>query len=480
MNSKEQITKLEKRCPPQFLTVLESAVDLAQREFKDKIRPSGDKYTDHSFDVALSLQNKGFDLITILGGLLHHIDLSKENIQYIEKNISTELIDLLETYSQIDKAVKNTDASYTIATRYILNSVDDLRPVIVQIFNAQSNSRILDSIDNDEEKKSIIKRNLNVYSNLAEYLGFDDIKTDITEEAFRITQKEDFEYVEKLYLKQNINKETLNRYEEYIRKLIAKIGVDIKIDGRIKSKYSTFNKLKKYIKEGYKDPINRITDLIGFRILTKEEKNCFGILDAIWEKGEIIIDDFNDYISHPKKNGYKAMQGPVIFPELENLMIELQILTEEMHNFNTYGPASHIAYKESKSRYAKPSDKYTWVQDVHHAILKNLENSNNSLSIPIEVEIFPDEIYTLTPKGRLIDLTNGDTVTDFAYRIHTDIGNSMIGAKVNNKSVSFDYRLETGDVVEILIQKGKTHPKPNLLMCANSPSTKAKIERAIK
>jgi GTP pyrophosphokinase len=326
----------------------------------------------------------------------------------------------------------------------------------------------------------MILRYLNIHSNLAEYLGFDKIKTAITEEAFRITQKEDYEYIEKLYKKEDINEDTLKQYKKYIENLLTKIDDNIKIQSRIKSKYSTFNKFKKYVKEGFKDPINRITDLIGFRIITTKQDTCFDILEAIWDKGEIVIEEFDDYISHPKPNGYKAMQGPVIFPELGEQMIEIQILTEDMYKYNSYGPASHVAYKESKTRFAKPSDKYDWIKEVHEAIEENKKNSYQQFSIPIEVEIFPDEVYALTPKGRIINLNKGDTVTDFAYMIHTDIGHSMIGAKVNNKSVSFDHLLSTGDVVEIVTQKGKKHPKADLIRCANSPSAKAKIERAIK
>jgi GTP pyrophosphokinase len=387
---------------------------------------------------------------------------------------------MVNTYTEIDRVIKKTDASYTISTRYILNFVKDLRPVIIQIFNALSNSQILSSIKDNEDRKEHIKRNLNIHSNLAEYLGFDKIKTEIAEESFRITQTEDFEYIEKLYKKEKINKEKLEKYEEYINELLKDLKQKFQIEGRIKSKYSTFNKLKKYIKEGYKNPIHRIPDLIGFRIITQKKKFCFDILDAILDKGEIVLEKFDDYISHPKPNGYKAIQGPVIFPEIDDMMVEIQILTEDMHEYNTSGSASHIAYKESKTRFARPSNKYEWIKKVHEAIKRNQERSRKEFSIPIEVEIFPEEIYALTPKGRIIDLSKGDTVTDFAYRIHTDIGNSMIGAKVNNQSVSFDQKLKTGDVVEIMVQKGKKYPKPNLLRCANSDCTKAKIQRAIK
>jgi (p)ppGpp synthase/HD superfamily hydrolase len=161
-------------------------------------------------------------------------------------------------------------------------------------------------------------------------------------------------------------------------------------------------------------------------------------------------------------------------------MVEIQILTEQMYQYNTYGPASHIAYKESLTRFAKPSDKYNWIKDVQNAIKNNKENSHKEFSIPIKVNIFPEEVYAMTPKGTIIELSLGDTVTDFAYLIHTDIGNSMVAAKVNGKAVSLDHKLETGDTVEIVTQKNKKYPKPELLRCANSTSCKIKIQRAIK
>jgi GTP pyrophosphokinase len=478
MSSKTLKENLLSACPAKFKDQLQTAISIAQKEFGSKKRPEGDLYINHSLDTALRLQKNNFDTATTIAALLHHLD--EKQLEKVKKKISTEVLEIIETYSRVDQVVKNTDAPFTIATRYILNSANDLRPVIIQIFNAQSNSHILNSIESNEERKEMIKRNLNIYANLAEYLGFDRIKTDITEETFRIIQKQDYEYITKLYKKTNTNKKKLKKYEKYIKDLLGETLKEVKIESRIKSKYSTFKKLKKYVKEGYKDPIYQITDLIGFRIITQKQQTCFDVLDAIWDKGDVVLEKFDDYISRPKPNGYKAMHGPVIFPDIDDMMIEIQILTQKMHENNTYGSASHIAYKESKTRFAKSSDKYKWVKEVHEAITNNQKHSDTKFSIPITVEIFPDEVYAITPKGRIIDLKKGDTVTDFAYTIHTDIGNSMIGAKVNNQSVSFDYELKTGDIVEITTQKGKKHPKSNLLQCANSPSTKAKIERAIK
>jgi len=479
-----EMQKLEQQlinnCPKDFKKKLEISINFAKDNFKDKKRPEGDEYIDHTLDTALRIQEAGFDTATVISALLHHIDSNKKNSEYIKQNISQDVLDILHKYSHIDSVIKTTDASYTLSTRYILNSVDDLRPALIQIFNAQSNSHVLDSIGDNEDRKDLVARNLNIHSNLAEYLGFENIKADIAEQSFRITQKEDFEYIERLYKKENINNNTLAIYEKYINDLLEKVDEDVMVEGRIKSKYSAFNKLKKYIDEGENDPINRILDLIGFRITCKEEPSCFRILDTIWEKGEIIIEEFDDYITHPKPNGYKAIQGPVIFPEIGNQMVEIQILTDKMYEYNIYGLASHIAYKESLTRFAKPSDKYNWIKDVQLAIKNNREKSKDEFSIPINVNIFPEDIYTVTPKGTIIELSKGDTVTDFAYLIHTDIGNSMIGAKVNGKAVSLDHKLQTGDLVEIITQKNKKYPKPELLKCANSVSSKIKIQRAIK
>ncbi|HCC67784.1 TPA: hypothetical protein DEP90_01045 [Patescibacteria group bacterium] len=380
----------------------------------------------------------------------------------------------------MDYVIKNTDSSYILTTKFILNYVKDLRPVLIQLANAQSNSHTLSSIEDNEEKKKIVLRNFNIHSKLAEYLGFGEIQKDITEECFRITQKDEYEYITKLYKKENITTELLKTYFVYIKNLLQKYEKEIKIQSRIKNKHSTYLKSKKYIDEGFLHPIANIKDLIGIRILTKDKDSCYKILDKIWEQGEILLDEYEDYITHPKPNGYKAMQGPIIFPKIGKLPIEIQILSQDMYEYNTYGPASHIAYKESKGRYAKASHKYDWIQETHYSIENNRQNSREKFSIPINVNIFPDKIYSLTPKRRLIALENGDTVTDFAYLVHTDIGNSMIAAKINSRATSLDHIIKTGDVVEIVTQKGRTHPKPGLLKCAHSESTKAKITRAIK
>jgi GTP pyrophosphokinase len=195
--------------------------------------------------------------------------------------------------------------------------------------------------------------------------------------------------------------------------------------------------------------------------------------------GDLNIEKFDDYISNPKPNGYMAIHSLVKFPDISDLEIEVQILTKDMHNTNTYGQASHIAYKASKSRYANPTDKYGWVEDVHKGIEENIKNRKAVKNTPIEVKLFQGDIFAFTPKGEIIPLSKGDTVLDFAYRVHSQIGDSAVAAKINNKAAKLGQVLETGDMVEVKTQKDKKCHDINLVQSANSQSTKERMLRSI-
>jgi len=270
------------------------------------------------------------------------------------------------------------------------------------------------------------------------------------------------------------------KYLQYIKEILKGINSNTSVYGRVKSIYSVYNKQKKQLKETGKVDISNIKDLIAFRVITDREESCFDILEKIMDKGDIITQEFDDYITHPKPNGYKALQGPIVLDEVSPSIIEIQILTHDMYYFNTYGPASHIAYKESKSRYANPTEKYNWVEQVHKEINKHISQRENNFSIPINVNIFPNSVFAFTPKGKILQLDLGDTVVDFAFKVHTDVGYRMVSAKVNGKAEKLDYQVKTGDQIEIITQIGKKSVKQEWVMYANSPSTKSKIQKTWK
>jgi GTP pyrophosphokinase len=238
-------------------------------------------------------------------------------------------------------------------------------------------------------------------------------------------------------------------------------------------------KLKKYEKEWINPNISSIDDLVAFRIITDTEDSCYLILEKLMDNGDLIYELFDDYISKPKPNGYKAIQFPIKFPSVSDLKIEVQILTEDMYYHNTYGPASHIAYKVSKSRYAKPSNKFHWVEDIHKKMQKNRHKRNKQRNLPIQCNIFQDEVFAFTPKGKILDLNKGDTVLDFAFKLHTQIGNTAIGAEINGKTTKLSTQLKTGDVVEIKTDRNKKCQKIEALKTVNSETSKFRIRNQL-
>jgi len=427
-----------------------------------------EKIQRHMFGTALIVAQMGFDATTIIAALLHDTDLYPEYDESVQN--------LVKGVRVIEATTKNEDTKDEIITKYILNNAKDLRSVIIKL------ASVLDKVRNPELvnegfKKTYFKQAQTIYSEIAEYLDLGPIKTEIDERVFKITQPVEYTAIDNRYKEYGIDNSLLKKYMHFIGTKTT--GLAVKISGRIKSRYSVYNKLKKYEKEWKSPDIKSISDLIAFRCITEDTNDCFNVLEKIMDTGELNIDQFDDYISNPKPNGYMAIHSIVKFPNISNLDVEVQILTRDMHDTNTYGTASHIAYKASKSRYANPSDKYGWVQEVHEGIEKNITNQKDMKDIPIEVKLFQEDIFAFTPKGEIIPLSKGDTALDFAYRIHSQIGDSAVAVKINGKAGKLNQELQTGDMVEIKTQKDKRCHDVSAIQYANSNSSKSRILKSI-
>jgi len=484
MTTDEYIEQVKKLSPQKFLNKVSEGITLAQKYHKDETRFSGEPYVNHSLRIAITLGQMGLDANTMIGGLLHNSVTnapSKEKERYaeIQKLFGNDVVQLVKKYNNLSKATASIDTEYEIITKYILNSNYDLRPILIKLADNLDNVRTIEFMPK-ERLSSKLKKILYIYAPLAEYLNLEAIKKELEEKALEIYKPEEYRIIKSKMEEHHYTEEVKCKYIEYIKGLLKDITPTPTITGRVKGIYSIYNKQKKQLKETGTININAIRDLIGLRVITDSIDNCFNVLEKIMDKGEIITEEFDDYISHPKPNGYSAMQGPIVLSEVSPNVIEIQIMTQDMYYYNTYGPASHIAYKESLSRYAKPTDKYNWVEEVHKEISKHIAFRDTNLSNPILVKIFPNNVYAFTPKGKIIQLDKGDTVVDFAYRIHTDIGNSMVSAKVNGKAVKLDYKIQTGDIVEIKTQAGKKSVKADWLKYANSQSTQSKMQRTWK
>jgi GTP pyrophosphokinase len=470
--------------PKRFNDLILEGISFAQKYHEGQSRLSGEHFVNHSIRTARTLARMGLETNTILGALFHNV-LSKNEQQRdnIEKEMSSkfgeEVLTIVKQCEGISKATGSQDTEFEIINKYILNSARDLRAVLIKLADTLDNVRHIEFMPS-ERIGSKIQKVFNIYGPLAEYLNLDILKKELEERALQIYRPEEYNTIKHMLESKDFTVDARDRYIAYLENLTSTISGQQIVHGRLKSIYSIYNKQKKNLKEGSSINISNIRDLLAFRIITESENDCFKVLELIMDNGEILTEEFDDYITHPKPNGYKALQGPIILPKVSNNIIELQIMSQEMYYHNTYGPASHIAYKESKSRYAKPTDKYSWVEQIHKEIQKNISLREQQVNIPINVEIFAENVYAFTPKGKILQLDKGDTVVDFAYLVHTDIGNSMVSAKVNGVAVKHNYEVKTGDIVDIKTQAGKTSVNPNWVMYANSPSTQAKIQKTWK
>lgn len=476
--SKIEILKEEilKSSPENFKSLINEAISFAQEAHKGENRKSGEDFIIHPLNTALTVAKIGLDTDTIIASLLHSLAHKEDKMDEIKKIFGEDVYSLIKQTKKIHDATKNTRTPDEVITKYILNRSKDIRPIIIKLASALHNVQTIQYLPK-EELKDTLKKVFNIYANLAEYLNFNTIKKELEENAFKEYQPLEYESITNKMESLGINNELLERYKVAIEEQIKDLNVTVQ--GRIKGKYSIYNKLKKYEKE-WKDPnIGSLTDIIAFRVVTQSIDDCFLVLEKIMDNAELNTQLFDDYISNPKPNGYQAIHSIVKFPKIADLEIEIQILTEVMHYTNTYGKASHIAYKASQSRFAQPTDVYSWVEDVHNKIESHISRRELERSIPIECNIFENEVYAFTPKGEIILLTKGDTALDFAFKVHTQIGNSAVGAKINGIAGKLDTVLKTDDVVEIKTQKDKLYQTENALSMVNSSSSRTKILQGI-
>lgn len=462
-----------------FTKDLKNAISYAEIKYDGKTRFNGVPMINHVLEIAISLLNDGLDFNTAVASILHELVLDANTEKEIKTKFSDDVMDILNGVKKIKKGTDSLDTNPEIIIKYVLNISTDLRPIYLKIYDTLHDIRSFGEIPKEQQKNKLYKA-LNIYGILAEYLYLEDLKKELEEKAFSHSLQIEYKSITNKMESLNISSELLVKYKEEILLRVKESGIKAKIEGRVKSKYSIYKKLKKYEKEWIDPNIRRLDDLIAFRVITQDENSCYEILEKLMDNGEMNEERFDDYISNPKPNGYKAVQFPIKFPNISDLYIEMQILTEEMYKENTFGKASHIAYKASQSRYAKPTNKYDWVKKIQDEISKSKVESKKVKSFPILCDIFDDEVFVFTPGGKIIALDKGDTVLDFAFRLHTDIGNKAESAKINGLPAKLAQELYTGDIVEIRIDKNKTHQKDATVEYANSNSTKSKIRRNIK
>lgn len=471
------LQKIKENCTNVDLDIINKAFNLAYEAHKEQKRESGEPYIIHPIDVAVILAELGMDTSTIVAGLLHDVIEDTDYTYDDIKNIfSEEVANLVSGVTKITKMEYKSKEEQQADNfrKMLLAMASDIRVIIIKLADRLHNMRTLKYMPK-EKQKMISKETLDIYAPLAHRLGISKVKWELEDLCFRYLHEEEYYDLVHQISEKRVERETY--IAQIIKDLYSKLEeaeIDSDIDGRPKHFYSIYRKMVTKNKS-----IEQIFDLTAIRILVNSVKDCYEVLGIVHTIYKPIPGRFKDYIAMPKPNMYQSLHTTVIGPQGKTF--EIQIRTFEMHKTAEYGIAAHWKYKEGDTSDTKGKsfeNKLVWLRDMLEW-QKETSDAEEFME-GFKINLFTDEIFLFTPKGVVIDLPNGATPIDFAYRIHTDIGNKCIGAKVNGKIVPLDYKLKTGQIVEILTSNSSKGPNMDWLSIAKSNQAKSKIKAWFK
>ena len=472
------VKKIKENCVNINMDMVDKAYDLAFEAHKEQKRDSGEPYIIHPIEVATILAELGMDTSTIVAGLLHDVIEDTEYTYDDIKNLfGEEVANLVSGVTKITKMEYKSKEEQQADNfrKMLLAMADDIRVIIIKLADRLHNMRTLKYRKKEKQKKTAMET-LDIYAPLAHRLGISKIKWELEDLSFRYLHEEEYYDL----VKQVAEKRT--EREIYIKKIIEDMynkleeaGIDSDIDGRPKHFFSIYKKMVTKNKS-----IEQIFDLTAIRVLVNTVKDCYEVLGIVHTIYKPIPGRFKDYIAMPKPNMYQSLHTTVIGPQGKTF--EIQIRTFEMHRTAEYGIAAHWKYKEGdnngETKEKNFESKLVWLRDMLE-FQKETADAQEFIE-GFKIDLFTDEIFLFTPKGVVIDLPNGATPIDFAYRIHTDIGNKCVGAKVNGKIVPLDYKLKTGEIVEVLTSNNAKGPNMDWLNIAKSNQAKSKIRSWFK
>lgn len=479
----ELLKKIHKNCHNVDEDMVKKAYYFAKEAHKEQKRESGEPYIIHPIAVAENLADLGMDTDTIVAGLLHDvIEDTKYTYDDVAREFNPEIANLIDGVTKLTKLgemeYKSREEQQADNVRKMLLAMaKDIRVIIIKLADRLHNMRTLKFVPAEKQKRKA-KETLDIYAPLAHRLGMSKIKWELEDLCFRyLHEKEYYELVRDIAEKRAEREDYIKKIIDDLYKKLEASGIDSEIDGRPKHFYSIYKKMVNKNKT-----IDEIFDLTAIRVLVNSVKDCYGVLGIVHTIYTPIPGRFKDYIAMPKPNMYQSLHTTVIGPQGKTF--EIQIRTFEMHRTAEYGIAAHWKYKEGdtgSSEQDKQKDfekKLAWLRDM---LEWQKETSDAEEFIEgFKIDLFSDEVFVFTPKGVVINLCSGATPIDFAYRIHTDIGNKCVGAKVNGKIVPLDYKLKTGEIVEILTSANAKGPNMDWLNIAKSNQAKSKIKQWFK
>jgi len=456
--------------------IIDLAFEYAKKAHEGQMRTSGEPYFNHPIRTAYTLAQWGLDIPTITAGLLHDVPEDTElTINDIYTEFGKEIANLVEGITKLGTIKYRGYRRYAENIRKMFVAMaSDIRTVFIKFADRIDNLHTLNVLPLVKQQR-IAKESLEIYSPIAHRLGMGYIRGEIEDLAFPYAYPVAYTWLEQISQDFISRQSTLvGQYIKETEKLLKENEIEYsKIYGRSKRKYSLYRKL---LRPKYNKDINQIYDLVALRIIIPKTRNCYLVLGLVNNHWPPLPNRIKDYISQPKPNGYRSLHTTVF--SNKGLPIEFQIRTPEMDDFAEYGLAAHWHYKQNEESTKNLTKNKKWLKQLAEW-QKDIENDRNYIK-SLKLDIFMDRIFVFTPKGDVIDLPEGSTSIDFAYHIHSDIGNQCGGAKINSKLSGLNKPLCSGDIVEIIINRKRESPSEDWLNVVKTQTAKDKIKSALR
>ncbi|HXZ30890.1 MAG TPA: bifunctional (p)ppGpp synthetase/guanosine-3',5'-bis(diphosphate) 3'-pyrophosphohydrolase [Terriglobales bacterium] len=465
---RELLRTLRANRPGDNLELVRKAYEFSQRIHAGQTRASGEPYLVHPLSVALVLSELKMDPVAIAAGLLHDsVEDTSVTVVDIRKEFGEQVAHIVEgvtKISQIDFATREQQQAENLR-KMMLAMVDDIRVILIKLADRLHNMRTLEHLPPDRQQK-IAQETLEIYAPIAHRLGMGKIRGELEDLGFRYIDPITYQQVhDAVEARRKQGEHFLAGVEQLLREKLKEAGISARVESRIKRLYSIHRKLVRQ-----KINVEQVYDLYAMRVITQSVQDCYGVLGIVHNVWRPVPGRIKDFIAMPRPNFYQSLHTSVITED--GTPFELQIRTEEMHRMAEEGIAAHWKYKDGPVS-AQDEQRLAWLRQVVEW-QRDVSDPNEFLST-LKIDLYPEEVYTFTPKGKVVVLPRDSTPIDFAYSVHTEVGHSCVGAKVNGRMVPLRHRLHSGDIVEILTQPGHK-PSRDWLALVKSSRARNKIK----
>ncbi len=482
----ELISRVRKYHPSDDISMIEKAYRLASEAHKDQRRKSGEPYIVHPLNVAIILAELELDKETIVAGILHDVvEDTKMTEEDLVREFGEDVAQLVDGVTKLEKIPLSgggdqSDVKLEMQAenlrKMFLAMAKDIRVILIKLADRLHNMRTL-KYQKEESQQRIAKETLEIYSPIAQRLGISKIKVELDDLSLKYLEPDVYyDLVDKIAVRKSVREKYIQSIVDEVREHIVNAGIKAKVDGRVKHFFSIYKKMKNQDKT-----LDQIYDLFAVRIIVDTVKDCYAALGVIHEMYKPIPGRFKDYIAMPKPNMYQSLHTTLIGSTGQPF--EVQIRTFEMHKAAEYGIAAHWKYKEAsdgKKVETQEEEKLVWLRQILEWQQDMSDNKEFMNLLKSDLDLFSDSVYCFTPTGEVKTLPAGSTTIDFAYSIHSAVGNKMVGARVNGKLVTIDYQINNGDRIEIITSQNSKGPSRDWLSLVKSTQAKNKINQWFK